>query len=213
MFRRLLPFLAILAVPLLAPLPVAAEPPATAEPPAAGEPSVHAEGDPLPVPPGTPADQAIWKATRDVSSTVTQTRYLANKMQWQVKTNDLFGRLDKAAEASPAEAARLKDIRARLAKARDANLAIYSGRWPVDTTRVCQYTLVELSSAMYEADGRGNTPSLNEARDRAVSCTRAAQGAADALRATNETFAAAIAEAEKAVPPIQPVTPAKPAGK
>ncbi len=212
MFRRLLPFLAILAVPLLAPYSVTAEPPAEAEQPAA-EPPVHAEGDPLPVPPGTPADQALWQATREVSSTVAQVRYASNKMLWQVKTSDLVARLDKAAAANPADAKRLGELKTRLERARDENMVMLTGRWPVDPTRVCQYTLIDLQSAMFATGGERSTPELNEARDRAAACTTAAKKAAESLDASNKKLAAVIAEVEKSIPPIQPATPAKPAGK
>lgn len=185
---RLFSFLSLPAIALAASLAGAADEPAWQEP------------DPMPMPPGSAADQALWREARDVNRAVPAARHEANRLQLQVRNEELSRRLGDAAKADPAAAARLEGLRKRLADAQVAALEVYSSRWPVDVTRVCQVPFVDLTSAMNAAD-----PALvAEARDRTARCVELARAAAGRQERANAALAEIVAEAGKALPPLAP---------
>ena len=179
------------------PSPTPAENPATAP---TAEPPPWSEPDPLPVPPGTAADQALWKATRDATHEVAAVRYRANALQLRVRNSAIVKRLNAAAEADPASAARFVGLRQKVASAQLEDYGIYTAHWPVDPTRVCQYPLVDLTSAMNAGNrDAADRAALAEARDRAAKCVDLARGAARKLGAANDALAAALDAAEAAL--------------
>ncbi len=174
----------------------------------AAEEAAWQEPDPMPMPPGSAADQALWKEAQDVNRAVPAARHAANRLQLQVRTEELSRRLGEAAKADPAAAARLEGLQKRLADAQVAALEVYSSRWPVDVTRVCQVPFVDLTSAMNAAD-----PALvAEARDRTARCVELARAAAGRQERANAALAQVIAEAEKVLPSLAPAM-ADPGGK
>ena len=170
---------------------------AFAEPPA--EPPPFQEPDPMPVPPGTPADQGLWRATRDATHEVIGVRWQANALHLKMKTTDLVNRLNEEARANPANADRIAGIRKRLGAAQVENVEIYSSRWPVDTTRVCQYPLLYLTSAMNGGNSADERAALAEARDGAKKCVDLARMAAARMERSNVSLSGVIAEAEAAL--------------
>jgi hypothetical protein len=180
--------LSLPAVVLAASLAGAADEPAWQEP------------DPMPMPPGSPADQALWREARDVNRAVPTARHEANRLQLRVRTEELSRRLGDAAKADPSAAPRLEVLRKRLADAQVAALDVYTSRWPVDVTRVCQVPFVDLTSAMNAAD-----PALiAEARDRTARCVELGRTAALRQERANAALAEVVAESEKALPPLAP---------
>ncbi|MEI7704395.1 MAG: hypothetical protein WCK73_07330 [Deltaproteobacteria bacterium] len=169
-----------------------------ADAPPPEEPSTQ-QPDPLPLPPGTPADQALWKATRDATHEVVAVRWKANALHLQVRNTTVVARLNAAAKADPAAEARLVDIRTRLGAAQAENYAIYTERWPVDTTRVCQYPLLYLTSAMNSGESPETRMALAEARDGAKKCVDQARSAVARMGRSNAALSAVLAEAEAAL--------------
>jgi len=167
---------------------------AFADPPAEAPP--FQAPDPLPVPPGTPADQALWTATRDATHEVIAVRWQANALHLKMKTTDVVNRLNAEAKANPASADRIAGIRKRLGAAQVENYEIYSGRWPVDTTRVCQYPLLYLTSAMNGGTSADDRAALAEARDGAKKCVDLARLAVGRMERSNAALTGVIAEAE-----------------
>lgn len=206
------PVLAAVVVALAAPGPACPDekPPAAAaapEPPPPAEPPPAQAEDPQPTPPGSKEDQALWKSAGDVSNEVVAARWRANGLQWRIKTEDLVNRLNAAARAEPGAEARLLALRERMVNAQADNLEVYRARWPVDTTRVCQYPQLDLASAMHASD----PVLLGEARVAASRCVGLARGAVDRLEATTRALAAAIADVEAAIPPLPAQKAAAPA--
>jgi hypothetical protein len=157
--------------------------------------------DPLPVPPGTPEDQALWRACGNVSRDVSVLRTESSGLQWRIRTLDLAGRLDRAAAtATPEEAIRLRALRERLQRTQVENYEILTGRWPVDPTRGCQYPQLMLESAMRSGTGPGSAGTLGQARDDARSCVDAARLISARLGSSNRSLGAVVEEAVKAVP-------------
>jgi hypothetical protein len=159
------------------------------------------EPDHYPVPPGTPADQALWKDTRDVNARVVQSRWAANGLQWNLHRTGLVTRLEAAAKVSAAASARLADVTKRLLLAQADNYSILMGKWPVDITRVCQYPLNQLTSAMFTGDGPDNRPFLNQARETAATCLEKATAMSVRMERSSAALSALMDEAEKALAP------------
>ena len=129
-------------------------------------------------PPGTKADRALWRDAGNLSNQLTSTRWAANGMHWRIRTEELSGRLDTAAKADPAAAARLGELRKKLVGAQTESYADLTGKWPIDPTRGCQYPRSMLGAAMEASATRDNRAQLGQARDAAA--TVRGPGAEDA---------------------------------
>jgi hypothetical protein len=123
--------------------------------------------DPMPVPPGAPADQALWREAGEVSNRIYLARMAANGLLWDLRQKRPDERLAAAAKiATPEEAARLEALRARLIAVWTRNYEILVGQWPVDPTRGCNYARVYLGSSMQANDG----PRISQAREDTRAC-------------------------------------------
>jgi hypothetical protein len=106
-------------------------------------------------PPGSAADQALWKAARQVDNAIPMARGDAAKLQWRVRQGQFNERLDRLEKEGPPEKARrARQAGEKVIAARDRNYEILSRRWPVDPTRVCSYALLDFSGAL----GSGTRP-------------------------------------------------------
>jgi hypothetical protein len=183
-------------------------PPVTPAQPAAGEVKPYEAPDPMPTPPGTPADQALWSRAGEVSLQVTAVRTASSGLQWRIRSLDIVARLAAASKgASGEEAQRLEAVRERLVRAQVENYEILTSRWPVDPTRGCLYAQLYLGSAMQSAEGPDKRVHLGQTRDDAQRCVEAASQAAGRLGRSNETLAVTVDESMKALPPLA-ATPA-----
>jgi hypothetical protein len=173
-----------------------------------------AEPELVPVPPGSHADQALWKQAGEVGPQITTARTASNSLQWRIRGLDLVGRLDRAATAASAgEAKRLAALRERLATVQSENYVILTSQWPVDPTRGCQYPQLALESAMRVADGPDRRALLGQAREEAQRCVDAASLAVARLSRSNDALALAIDAAVKAVPWEPPADAPSTSGK
>jgi hypothetical protein len=155
--------------------------------------------DPLPVPAGSPEDQALWKATGDVGNELTSLRFTGNALHWKIKTDDLHARLQGAAKADPAAAKRLDEIRKQLAAAQAASYADLAGKWPIDPTRACQYDQMHLGSAIEVAATRGDQAQLGPARAAATRCLELGKATLVRVKRSTEELARAVTAAEDAL--------------
>lgn len=172
--------------------------------PSPGRPEAGADAgalavEPEPTPPGSPADQELWRAAGDVSHRVYLRRMAANKLQWDLRQERPDERLAAAAKgAAPEEAARLESLRQRLVAAWGRNYEILVGQWPVDPTRVCLYQRLFLGSSMSANDG----PQLAQARDETRRCVEIATAAVARMDASTRDLEAVRAEAAGATPRV-----------
>ena len=155
--------------------------------------------EPEATPPGSPADQELWRAAGDVSQRVYLRRMAANKLQWDLRQERPDERLAAAAKsAAPEEAAQLEGLRQRLVAAWGRHYEILVGQWPVDPTRVCLYQRLFLGSSMSANDG----PQLAQARDETRRCVEVATAAVARMDASTRDLEAVRAEAARATPRV-----------
>ena len=153
------------------------------------------------MPPGSAADQELWRATSEVSNRIQLQRIAANKLQWEIGQARPDEQLRAAATtASPEEAKRLEALRGRLQTAWVRNYQFLVDRWPVDPTRGCQYPRLFLASSMQASEGPDKGPQLAQAREEARRCLELAQGAVGVLEASTRELRAVLAETERALP-------------
>jgi len=168
-------------------------------------------------PPGSAADQALWKAAREVNTGVIVVRKASATLQAQAKNERLVERLQQAAKGAEAPLAkRLEEARRQLEKAWRANYDIRSRPWPVNTVRVCTQRLLLFDSAMHTvAKPSGWGGHLATTRDSLRTCVDRARLAIDAMAASNDALGAAIAEAQRALQelPAPAAAPPGPAAK
>ena len=201
-----LPRIAV-AVGLALAVPAMAEDPADQASPLPDDPPSPVV-QPLPVPPGSKADQEIWRSAGEVGNQLIALRYTAHGLHWNARNEDFEARLQAAAAADPAAATRLDGIRKQFSQARAASYADLVGRWPVDKTRVCQYQQLSMRSAMLASATQDARAQLSQARDATARCLDVARATLVRVRRSTDAFAAAIGEAEKAL-----ALPAEPACK
>jgi hypothetical protein len=164
-------------------------------------PSPTRSADAEPVPPGSPADQELWRAAGEVSQRVQLQRIAANKIQWDFRAARPDERLLAAAKAAPPEQARrLAALHERLVAAWIKNYQLLVDRWPVDPTRGCLYARLFLDSSMRAGDGPTTGQQLAQARDEARLCVDTARAALARFEATTRELEAALAETDRALP-------------
>jgi hypothetical protein len=152
-------------------------------------------------PPGSAADQALWKAARGVNTGVIIVRKASANLQALAKNERLLERLQEAAKgAEEARAKRLGEVRQQLEKAWRSNYEIRSRPWPVNTVRVCTQRLLLFDSAMHTATKPGGWGGhLATTRDSLKTCVERARLAIDTMSASNDALGAAIAEAQESL--------------
>ena len=189
-------------------VPVPAEEPVPPSP-------IETEAAPEPVkePPGTKADRALWRDAGTLSNQLTSTRWAANGMHWRIRTEDLSGRLDAAAKADPAAAARLGELRKQLEGAQRESYADLTSKWPIDPTRGCQYPRSMLGAAMEASATRDNRAQLGQARDAAARCVDLARKTLARVKRSTEALGRAIDAAEATLPPVPAAEPPAPPAK
>ena len=161
-------------------------------------------------PPGSPADQALWKEASDVDNAIPMQRGESAKLQWRVKQGQYNERIDRLEKQGPPEkAAQAKKAGVKVIEARDCNYEIITRKWPIDPTRVCSYALLDFTSALNASHPQG-TPTdkalPGDARTRLRECVDRAQLILRSIEGSNKELAAALASLEALLPPAVPVT-------
>ena len=202
-------FAALLALALAAPVPAAAAEPPPAPPredtPAVPDASTAQAADPMEVPPGTKADQALWRKAIEVSNLISIARAEAARLQWRARNGNYDTRLaERAAGKTDAEAARLKALAAKVQAAWQENSELLASRWPVDPTRGCQYPAQQLESTMHMPDGAEKSAAMVGPRAEVTRCTDAADLILRRVGRSNQDLEKAIVEADAAFAPAPP---------
>lgn len=159
-------------------------------------------------PPGSPADQALWTAARQVDSAIPLSRGEAARLQWRVQQGQFNERLAQLEKQGPLEkAARARRAGEEVIAARDRNREIMIRRWPVDPTRVCSYPLLDFSSALLAGSSRPADKALqDETRKRLQECVNKAEVILRSIEGSNKELAAALTALEAELPPGVPAT-------
>ena len=158
-------------------------------------------------PPGSAADQALWKAAREVDNAIPMARAESAKLQWRVKQGQYNERLDRLEKDGPPEKARkARQAGEKVIAARDRNYEILSRRWPVDPTRVCSYALLDFSSALTSGTRPADRALQDETRKRLQDCVDKARLILKSVEGSNKELGAALAALEAELPPLVPAT-------
>jgi len=162
-------------------------------------------------PPGTAADQALWKAGREVDNAIPMQRGESAKLQWRVKQGQFNERLEVVEKQGPADKARrARQAGEKVIAARDRNYEIITRRWPIDPTRVCSYPLLDFASALRAGSKPADKALQEESRKRLKDCVDKAQVILRSIEGSNKELRTALAALEAELPPGTPV--AGPAG-
>lgn len=174
---------------LLHPLPVAA---ADAAAPANAPEERPAPDDDAP-PPGSAADQALWRRATLANAQVPASRAEATRLQLRARGYALDTRLEALARAGDGAAARrLEQLRRSWA----AVIELLTTPWPVDPTRACQYELLHFDSALRGGD-RTTPRSLAQAREGLLPCLTRAEQAIRAMSHANHELGEEIVRADE----------------
>lgn len=192
--------------------------PAPAPDPAEVPPAPPGEGEePVQVPPGSPEDQALWKAGLSVAPDIGRVRVRANKLQWEARQARTLDRLEALAkqEADPA-AKKAAELVPRYRAALAHNHQTLTRHWPVDPTRGCGYSVMGFESILYSGDHRRRTSHLTQAREDLQDCVSRALPAIQVMASSNQELEKLTAEIASLLPPPpvarpRPAAPATPA--
>jgi hypothetical protein len=217
MLRRLCRTLRLLTLLSWSSLALAADPPqkTVQKPPQASPQKAPAASDALDEldperdpPPGSAADLALWRAGRQVTFDAHESKTEAGRLQHLVRGQRLVDRLGEAAKGrSPEEADRLTALQKKVNALWHENYVVMSRRWPVSATRGCEYQRVGFESALRAAADGAKRNDLKSARNDLQTCIDRLGVPVEAMRRSNITLAAAVAEAEQALAAVQPPRP------
>jgi len=158
-------------------------------------------------PPGTAADQALWKAGREVDNAIPMQRGESARLQWRVKQGQFNERLELVEKQGPADRARrARQAGEKVIAARDRNYEIITRRWPIDPTRVCSYPLLDFASSLRVGSSPADRALQEESRKRLKDCVDKAQTILRSIEGSNNELRAALIALDAELPPGIPVT-------
>jgi hypothetical protein len=181
-----------------APSPAASGPKATRAP---------ADSSDRGLPPGSPADQALWKSAIEVSNDIVSERTRAGRVQVRLKQGRYAERLSAMAERNPGSAERARDLRRRLEAAWGENFSLLTGQWPVDPTRGCTYYALTFATAFPPPRSPSGEALLTQARTDLRACVDKAAPALRAMRESTDRLEAIEAEMDRALAASGPASP------
>lgn len=158
-------------------------------------------------PPGSPMDQALWKAASEVDNAIPMSRGESARLQWRVRQGQFNERLEQLEKSGPPEKAKLaRETAVKMLAIRDKNYEIITRKWPIDPTRVCSYQLLEFTSALTSGKGPSEKAQQDAARTALKACVDKALLVLKSMERSNEELAAALASLDAELPPGTPVT-------
>lgn len=158
-------------------------------------------------PPGSRADQALWKASYEGDNRIVTDRVHASRLQLRAKAGRYQDRLEVLARQRPDSSDRAQALRERLLAAWNASLETNARRWPVDPTRACRYPRLGFESALYSEEGAPrNAGELAVARQELQECVEKARLVLRALERTNRNLEGVLADLDRELAGI-PVEP------
>jgi hypothetical protein len=174
--------------------------------PAAGSPPPDGTiGDIGTPPPGTPADQALWRSSRDMNNDLVIVQHTTSRLQLQAR-GALERLLDPAGRGKLSKDGADK-LAASLTERLTASGRVMVSRWPVSKQRVCGYELMNLEGVMHGTASPAKERQLEDARRELNGCMEKAASVFAAVRKANDELIAATAEAERALgPPPKPAS-------
>jgi hypothetical protein len=185
-----------------------------AAPPAAAEPTTsRSDGSMLPgqsldspPPPGSPEDQALWRAGLEVTNEVQIERSRATRLQLVLANLRYVDRLRalQARGGEPGE--RAKEVEKRVNDAHAAQFGVLTARWPVDIFRVCGYPAMEFGSSL--SSGRTDPVELARERTLLTGCIEQTRAALKLMKGANDALEAAMNGAEALVSKAEAKSPA-----
>ncbi len=161
-------------------------------------------------PPGTAADQALWKQCTELNKDLLIDQYRSGTLQARAKGFELLERLrDPARRGSLSEGA-AEALAKRLQEKWLANFEVMKSQWPVSKMRVCQYQLLNFEGVMFSDPSPNRQRQLDDARRDVQDCVEKGQRVHASMAKTNDELEAAVDAAERALPPVgaTPVAPA-----
>lgn len=176
--------------PAKAPSPAAASPDAQSQADAPPPP----EPDPFRPPPGTPADQELWKTMVDVQNRALGQRQVAANTLWKLHRERPDQKLDEQGRKAPADEARLQALKKRLLESWDRTHTVLNRPWSVNPRLGCRIERLDLGTAM-----EGNPSYLPRVREAALECLSRHSAALQAMEGANAELLGLIAEAEAAL--------------
>lgn len=146
-------------------------------------------------PPGSKADQELWRSGHLATKAVHAERGRATKLQLTLVKLRYGERLGLLAERGGDAGEAAKKLKERLNASHSLQFAALTSRWPVDTYRVCGYPTMEFGSMLVSA---AKIAPEDLARHRAMltGCVEQATGAVNTLKGGNDALAAAMREAD-----------------
>jgi hypothetical protein len=150
------------------------------------------------VPPGSPADRALWRRGYDLDNEIPIERSIASRLQLQAVNLRLVEALAAGAKrsgADPSAAERLANVERRLRAALRESVDLLRAQWPVDPTRVCGYAVLNFESVMRSDENPRKAAQLAETGAALRECVARGEAPLAVLRKANEELRSAIAAA------------------
>jgi hypothetical protein len=168
----------------------ASSPPPAVDPAAIGQ-------DITSPPPGSPADQALWRSGHEVTLAVQIERARATRLQTVLVSLRYPDRLGALAARDGEAGAKGAALQRRLGEAHATQFQVLSARWPVDTYRVCGYPTMEFGSMLLY--GKSSPDELAKHRAMLVGCVDQARASLALMKEGNDGLEAAMKEVDAAL--------------
>ena len=169
----------------------------------AGNPAPQPSGDGMslpgssldsPPPPGSPEDQALWRAGLEVTNEVQAERSRATRLQLVLANLRYVDRL-RAIETRGGEAGeKAKAIEKRVNDAHAAQFSVLTAQWPIDTFRVCGFPAMEFASML--SYGKTDPAELSRHRTLLTGCVEQTRAALKLMKQGNDALEDAMRAAE-----------------
>jgi len=157
-----------------------------------------------PPPPGSPSDQALWRAGNDLSEQIIVERARATRLQTRARVEEYVARLDALA-GDPEKAKAAVGAKEKLFAAWAANTDLLLQQWPVDPTRGCRYDVLNFETALRDDNPGRQAATLPEARTRLSGCVVKARGILRVFVDSCDALEKALRDADAVLAP--PATP------
>jgi hypothetical protein len=195
----------LLVIPLAVAAPARADDAPAKEAPA-GASAVPAEETPELVddspltrmPAGSPADQALWTAAREVNATLPSIWRSLTTLQGRIANDRVMQRLDAASkQGSEEEKAAAAKARSRLELAYTLSVEFMTKKRTVDQTRACGYPFLNFATAMGSTKTEEERQILATSRLTLKVCVENGREMSKGLAASYQQLEAARVEAER----------------
>jgi hypothetical protein len=194
----------LLAVPLAVAAPARADdapakaPAGASAAPAEDVPEIVDESALTKMPAGSPADQALWTAAREVNATLPSIWRSLTTLQGRIASERVMQRLDDASKQGlPEENAAAAKARSRLELAYTLSVEFMTKKRTVDQTRACGYPFLNFATAMGSTKTEEERQVLATSRLTLKVCVENGREMSKGLAASYQQLDAARVEAER----------------